>query len=32
MEPGDVLKDQEGMDTFKILGENMAWLIKKISQ
>ncbi len=31
-DPGDVLGDEEGMDTFKTLGENMAWLIKKICQ
>ncbi|MBF0483354.1 MAG: flavodoxin family protein [Candidatus Omnitrophica bacterium] len=29
-EIGDVLKDEEGMLTMKILGENMAWLLKKI--
>jgi multimeric flavodoxin WrbA len=28
--PGDVKKDQEGMRTMKVLGENMAWLLKKI--
>jgi len=27
---GDVLKDEEGMKTMKVLGENMAWLMKKI--
>jgi len=27
--PGDVLKDEEGMSTMKTLGENMAWLLKK---
>jgi len=31
MEPGEVEKDQEGMLTMKVLGENMAWLLKKIS-
>ena len=31
MEKGDVLKDEEGMATMKTLGENMAWLMKKIS-
>lgn len=31
MEPGDVEKDQEGMLTMKVLGENMAWLLKKIA-
>jgi multimeric flavodoxin WrbA len=28
--PGDVLNDAEGMNTMKTLGENMAWLLKKI--
>lgn len=28
--PGDVLNDEEGMQTMKHLGENMAWLLKKI--
>jgi multimeric flavodoxin WrbA len=30
-EKGEVLKDEEGMKTMKVLGENMAWLIKKIN-
>jgi multimeric flavodoxin WrbA len=30
MEPGDVEKDSEGITTMKTLGENMAWLMKKI--
>lgn len=29
-EKGDVLKDEEGMKTMKVLGENMAWLLGKI--
>ena len=29
-EKGDVLKDEEGMKTMMVLGENMAWLLKKI--
>jgi multimeric flavodoxin WrbA len=29
--PGDVLNDEEGMQTIKTLGENMAWLLKKIN-
>jgi len=29
-EKGDVLKDEEGMKTMQVLGENMAWLLKKI--
>lgn len=28
--PGDVLNDTEGIQTMKTLGENMAWLLKKI--
>ncbi|HWR67650.1 MAG TPA: flavodoxin family protein, partial [Desulfomonilia bacterium] len=31
MEPGEVEKDQEGMTTMKVLGENMAWLLKKVA-
>lgn len=27
--PGDVLNDEEGIQTIKTLGENMAWLLKK---
>ncbi len=30
-EKGDVLKDEEGMATMRVLGENMAWLLKKIN-
>jgi multimeric flavodoxin WrbA len=29
-DPGDVLKDEEGIQTMKILGQNMAWLLKKL--
>ena len=28
--PGEVKKDAEGIETMKTLGQNMAWLIKKI--
>jgi multimeric flavodoxin WrbA len=28
-EKGEVLKDEEGMKTMRVLGENMAWLLKK---
>lgn len=28
--PGDVLNDAEGIQTMKTLGENMAWLLKKL--
>lgn len=31
-EPGEVRNDAEGMQTMKILGQNMAWLLKKIHQ
>jgi multimeric flavodoxin WrbA len=31
-EKGEVLKDEEGMKTMKVLGENMAWLLKKIKK
>lgn len=27
---GEVENDEEGMKTFKVLGENMAWLLKKL--
>jgi multimeric flavodoxin WrbA len=29
-EIGDVEKDEEGIQTMKVLGQNMAWLLKKI--
>ena len=29
-EKGEVLKDEEGMKTMRTLGENMAWLLKKM--
>ncbi|HPE76094.1 MAG TPA: flavodoxin family protein [Draconibacterium sp.] len=28
--PGEVLNDEEGMQTIKTLAENMAWLLKKV--
>ena len=28
---GDVEKDEEGLTTMRILGENMAWLLKKVA-
>ncbi len=31
LEPGDVERDAEGMQTMKTLGNNMAWLLKKTS-
>ena len=30
LEKGDAEKDEEGLQTMKILGQNMAWLLKKI--
>ncbi len=29
-DPGDVLKDKEGMSTLRDLGQNMAWLLEKL--
>jgi multimeric flavodoxin WrbA len=29
-EKGDVLNDEEGLRTMKVLGENMAWVLKKL--
>lgn len=29
-EKGEVLKDEEGMRTMRVLGENMAWLLKRL--
>ena len=31
LEKGDVLKDEEGLKTMRVLGENMAWLLKKLA-
>ena len=31
-EEGEIVNDKEGMDTFRVLGENMAWLLKKIKK
>ena len=30
-EIGEVRRDEEGMQTMKVLGENMAWILKKIN-
>jgi len=30
LEKGEVEKDEEGISTMKVLGENMAWLLKKL--
>ena len=30
-EKGDVLKDEEGLKTMKVLGENMAWLLERVA-
>ena len=32
LEKGEVEKDQEGILTMKVLGENMAWLLKKVKE
>jgi multimeric flavodoxin WrbA len=29
-DPGEVLKDEEGVQTMKTLGQNMAWLLKRV--
>lgn len=29
---GDVLQDEEGLNTMRVLGENMAWLLKRIAE
>ena len=29
-EKGEVEKDEEGIKTMRVLGENMAWLLKKV--
>jgi multimeric flavodoxin WrbA len=31
LQPGDANNDEEGVRTMKILGENMAWLLKKVN-
>ena len=31
LQPGDVSSDKEGMNTMRILGSNMAWLLKKLN-
>jgi multimeric flavodoxin WrbA len=31
-EPGEVMKDLEGIETMKTLGKNMAWLLKKVQE
>ena len=31
-EPGEVKDDAEGLQTMKALGQNMAWLLKKINR
>jgi hypothetical protein len=30
-EKGDVLNDEEGLNTMRVLGENMAFLLKKLN-
>ena len=31
LNPGDVASDSEGMNIMKVLGQNMAWLLKKLN-
>jgi len=31
LDKGEVEKDEEGLRTMQVLGENMAWLLKKIN-
>jgi len=31
-DPGKVKEDEEGMQTMKVLGENMAWVMKKVRE
>jgi len=31
-DPGDVESDEEGMETMRVLGKNMAWLLKKLHE
>ncbi len=31
LDKGEVEKDEEGINTMKVLGENMAWLLKKVN-
>ena len=31
LNPGDVTKDEEGMQTMRTLGQNMAWMIKRLN-
>jgi multimeric flavodoxin WrbA len=31
-DPGDIQKDEEGINTFRNLGKNMAWLLKKTAK
>jgi len=30
LNPGDIMSDEEGVRTLKTLGQNMAWLLKKL--
>ena len=32
LKPGDIMNDDEGIQTFKNLGKNMAWLLEKINK
>jgi multimeric flavodoxin WrbA len=32
LKPGDIVTDEEGVRTLKVLGQNMAWLLKKLGK
>jgi len=32
LKPGDIVSDEEGVRTLKVLGQNMAWLLKKLGK
>ncbi|MHA1253488.1 MAG: flavodoxin family protein, partial [Candidatus Helarchaeota archaeon] len=32
LKPGEIMNDDEGVQTFRNLGKNMAWLLKKINK
>jgi hypothetical protein len=32
LDKGDVAKDEEGLQTMKVLGRNMAWLLRKLCE
>ncbi|MCX6651462.1 MAG: flavodoxin family protein [Methanomassiliicoccales archaeon] len=32
LKPGDIVQDEEGVRTLQVLGQNMAWLLKKLGK